>query len=449
MSTLAPLQVFHNLATVDGSPNTVTFQVKPTNVAYVNTLRRMVLTGVESVAFRSDMNDKGTTTDVVVTENTTPMTNEMLADRIGLIPIHVEDPSTWNPDEYIFRLNVVNETADTKPVLASDFEVLRKGRPEDDPTPVPNTQFFRPDPVSKETCLIAVLKGRQANQNPQKISLTAKATVGIGREHIRFSPVSQCSYAYTIDPDEARQQQFFERWLINNKKVDPKSLEKDQARKELLEREFQTMEVQRCYLINEKGEPFSFDFVIETLGIQTVRDIVTQALKNISAKCLKYASLDKGNLPENVRIQPADARMKGYDFIIQFEDHTLGNLFQTWMEDNLMNTGEITFVGYKVPHPLRDEMVLRVGVDDGKELSARIALAKAATALSQMFDGWRADWTRFTSGALGRRSLTSLRPNKQNAKAMVDASERLAQQTAPKKTTVATKRQPTATVAKK
>lgn len=445
MSAVVPSKVFHNLAVVDALPNMTTFQVKPTHVAYVNTLRRMILTGVESVAFRSDMNEKGGTTDVVITENTTPMTNEMLADRIGLIPIHVEDPSKWNPDEYIFRLQVSNEGSDTKPVFASDFEVLRKGRPEDDPTPVPNTQFFRPDPTSKETCLIAVLKGRQANQNPQRIALTARASVGIGRDHIRFCPVSQCSYANTIDTDDARQQQYFEHWLVNNKKVDPKSLEQDATRKEQLEREFQTMEVQRCFLINEKGDPYSFDFTIETLGIQSVSAIVSQALKNISAKCLKYAGTDRGDLPENVRIQPADARMKGFDFIIQYEDHTLGNLLQTWMEDNLMDNGEITFVGYKIPHPLRDEMVLRVGVEDGKEITARNAVARAAAALVEMFNAWRADWTRFSGGPVGRRSLQSLRLTTQNAKAMEEASERIRAIEAPTQPAATTARKVTTT----
>jgi DNA-directed RNA polymerase subunit L/DNA-directed RNA polymerase alpha subunit len=382
----------------------------------------VILTGVETVAFRSDMNDKGTTSDVVVVSNTTPMTNEMLADRIGLLPIHVPDPLQWNPEEYIFRLNVVNDSAETKPVLASDFEVLQRKRPDEDPVQVPNTKFFPPDAISKETCLIAVLKGKQANQTPQKIELTAKASVGIGREHIRFSPVSQCSYSYTIDTDEARQKTFFERWLVANKKVDPQSLEQDPARKEILEREFQTMEVQRCFLISEKGEPYSFDFVVETVGIQSVQNILDRALQNIETKLALYANLDRGSLPETVRVQPADARMKGFDFIFGKEDHTLGNLLQTWMDENLMDTGEITFVGYKVPHPLRDEMVLRVGVEDGQETTARSMVARAASGCATMFRGWREDWMRASAGGLGQRSRKSLRPNVNNAKALEEAA---------------------------
>ena len=81
-------QIFWNLANVEDE-NTLTFQIKDTEVAYVNTLRRMILTGVETLAFNSKMNDTGATSDVKIAANTTPMTNEMLADRIGLVPMAI------------------------------------------------------------------------------------------------------------------------------------------------------------------------------------------------------------------------------------------------------------------------------------------------------------------------------------------------------------------------
>ena len=419
---MEPTQVFSNLTRVD--PLTVAFTLKPTQVAYANTLRRMVLTGVESVAFRSDMNEHGGTSDVTIITNTTPMTNEMLADRIGLIPIHVEDPLSWNPDEYTFHLNVTNDSFDPLDVTASDIEVRKKASDPNEPSStVGNLQFFHPNKLTGSTALITVLKGHQAKQSPQKIELTARATMGTGRDHIRFSSVSQCSYSYTIDPDPARQQTFFERWLRNNKKVEPKSLEGDETRKKALEREFETMEVQRCFLIDEKGEPYSFDFVIETMGIQDAPQLVDRALQNIEAKCLKYMDL---KTIETVTVKPAEARMKGFDFMFQGEDHTLGNLLQSWMESNLMNVNEITYVGYKIPHPLRDEMVLRIGVEDGQELTARAALMKAAKGCAEMFHAWREDWTRVTGAGMGTRTRASLRPTAKNAKALEDASKAVA-----------------------
>ena len=475
--------VFKNLATVDENPNMLAFRLTPTSVAYANTLRRIVLTGTESVAFNSSMNEKGDTSDVTVLANTTPMTNEMLADRIGLLPIYA-DPSTWKKDEYYFELKIENDTDSTKPVRASDIEVWRRGvvrrqeggansqnleneeannfgdetntnqnnndnnnndnnngnvRLVDVQEPnvrVSNKEFFHPDPKTLDTSLIALLKAKQPNQAGQKIHFIAKASVGTGRDHIRYSPVCQCSYGYTIDTDEQRQQELFEKWIRThkNKKID--DLEEDAIK--VLMREFQTMEVQRCFQRNPTtGEPNSFDFVIETIGVQTVDTIVERALKNIQSKCLKYATMNAA-LPENVQVQHADARMKGFDFIFQKEDHTLGNLLQSYIDEMMMGK-DVTFVGYKVPHPLRDEMVLRVGVDfpneaerDGKKVAAIEAVAKAATACADMFGKWLMDWQRARSEGRGRRSLASLRPTAATAKEIESAAS-LAKQVAEQK----------------
>ena len=163
-----------------------------------------------------------------------------------------------------------------------------------------------------------------------------------------------------------------------------------------MEREFATMEQQRCFLIDATGEPYSYDFIVESVGVLTPVYCVARALEVLQAKLTRYASIDVGDLPEGVKVQPADAQMKGFDFMFQHEDHTLGNLLQTYIEQAMMDDG-VTFVGYKVPHPLRDEMLLRIGVADGMELTARAALGKAARGCAAMFKDWLAQWSGFTA----------------------------------------------------
>jgi DNA-directed RNA polymerase subunit D len=410
--------VFKNLA--QKSRTAIEFQLAPTKVEYANTLRRAILTEVESVAFRADILTDGSTDDVKVLKNSTPMSNEMLAHRVGLLPIHVSNPLAWNPDEYSFELNIKNDSADPLDVKASDIRVLKDRGPEEEPLPVPSTEFFRLNPVSQDTSLIAVLKGRVGAQEPETLHFKAKATVGLGRENARFIPVSQCAYRYTIDKDPERQKEFFEQWLVNHKKVSVADLETNPARKAELQREFNTMEIQRCFMVDEAGEPYSFDFALESVGVLDPMYIVARALQAIQEKCMKYASMDTGDLPETVRVGPADARMKGFDFLFAGEDHTLGNLFQTWMDLNLLGTGtgtQITFVGYKVPHPLKDEMLLRVGVDDGKELTARQAVAEAARGCLTMFKGWEQAWSSLGGSAASLAPSASMREALQKAAA--------------------------------
>jgi DNA-directed RNA polymerase subunit L len=93
-------------------------------------------------------------------------------------------------------------------------------------------------------------------------------------------------------------------------------------------------------------------------------------------------------------VQPTEGQLLGYDFFFQHQDHTLGHLLQAWIDKHIIDRGDITFVGYDIPHPLRDEMVIRIGVRDGKEETARAALKVAARSCQAMFEQWYAEWSR-------------------------------------------------------
>ena len=384
------------------SPNAHTFTLTPTHVTYANTLRRLIMTGVEMVGFRADMTSTGTTTDVSMRENTTPMTNEMLAHRIGLLPIAVKEPTKWNPEQYVFQLTATGNKDKPRDIYASEFVITEKVLTEVEPVKIPTERFFPPNPQTGETCLIATLYPGET----QKLDLIAKATVGTGREHARFQPTCQCSYEYTRDSDLEKREALFVSWLADAKKVSAESIDKDSDRYKALEREFNTMEVARCYLQDERGEPYSFDFMVESTGILDVPYIITRACEVGEAMFAKYVNIDKGDAPEDVRITPTASRILGFDFMFRGHDHTLGNMLQTYLVENNIDIvdksverTQITYAGYKVPHPLRDEMLLRIGVKDGKEATARKALAEACQGCVDIFRQIRNAWGRATGSA--------------------------------------------------
>lgn len=390
---------------------TYTFTLEGSHVTYANTLRRLMLTGVETVAFRSDMTATGTTTDVIVKQNDTPMTNEMLADRIGLLPIHVTQPNEWNSKKYLFTLNVAGDKDQVRYVKSEDFVITDISNvgpssplPEGDDEKVeevvgkrvPTEMFFPRNPLTNDTCLIATLQpGSGANQ--QRIVIEAVASKGTGREHARFSSVSQCSYEYTPDDNPQRIQELFTKWLTVTKKVN--NPDKASERYAELQREFNTMQIKRCFKIDAKGEPFSFDFTVESVGVLDVKYIVNRACEVGENMCGRYVNLHEGDLPDEITLTPADARVIGFDFLFRGHDHTLGNLLQTWLVQHHIE-GEakpaITYAGYSVPHPLRDEMVLRIGVKDGKEATARAAVAAAARGCAGWFQQLRIEWNAAT-----------------------------------------------------
>jgi DNA-directed RNA polymerase subunit L/DNA-directed RNA polymerase alpha subunit len=428
--------VFQNIKPV--SPNTITFQVSPTHVAYVNTLRRLMMTGVETVGFRADIKETGETTDVQILENSTPMTNEMLAHRIGLLPIHIKNPLDWTSDtanKYIFELDVTNNTDRPRDVTASDFTVLEiqsdststgggssdsnsnsnsnsssnsnsnsnsnnsnNSNANSSPNsavkvPVPTARFFPPNPKTGDTCLIAILKGVMPGGKPEQIRIKAKATLGNGRENARFIPTSQAAYAYTRDTDQDRLKETFSNWLSDQKKITLESLETQTEKRDTLLREFKTLEINRCYLKDQNGEPYSFDFTVESAGVLEPKYIVKRACEAGIVLCNRFSA---ETLPEGTTVQPAAARLVGFDFLIPGQDHTLGHLLQAWLDANMVGKGEIDYVGYDIPHPLKDEMLVRIGVVDGKEETARKAFREAAMACSAMFQTWLQEWSNVT-----------------------------------------------------
>ena len=392
-----------SLLTDDSRRLCASFVLQDTNITVANTLRRAILVQTPSVGFRTEPYDKS---GVVIEINTTPLVNEMIAHRVGMIPINA-NPLTFDPDQFTFALDVENKSKEILDVRAADFKVFmrNKERPLEEPVQVDTATLFPPDPITGDTMLITRLRPQW---NPtalnERIKLSARAVISAGSENIRWSPVSQASYEYTRDEDEEHLAAVFSKWLESNKKIaDITGV--DGARLEDLKAEFRTMEIQRCYLTDAAGNPNNFTFHVESVGVQDIPSIVKNAIVSCEVLVKKYIDID-GEVPDNVRIQEGDSRFPSVDFIFQNESHTLGNLLSTWLVDNKITDaadGVITYAGYKVPHPLRAEMFIRIGVKDGMDTDVRRQAARAAVAegckeLVKMFRVMADRWRELTGG---------------------------------------------------
>lgn len=385
---------FNSLEKIDN--NTVSFVLTPTRVTYANAYRRAIQTEIECLGFRADITEDGSTSDVKVLKNTTPMSNEMLADRIGLLPIVLPDGyETWTKESVLFKLHVINTSEEPRIVTASDFECIKKR--EDGEERIPNTEFFYPNLLTGSTCLIAVLPGQLPGQKPEELHIEAYASMGKGREHARFNPTCKCAYGYTVDPNPAKMKELWIHWLSEQKKVSEQDLEKDPAKKEALNREFRSLQMYRCYKVDPAdNEPNSFDFTVESVGPMPIPQILIKGLQALSQLCLNYASVDRGDLPDSITIQPTQMKMIGFDVLFRDEDHTLGNLLQTWLDDNKIgHKGEgeasLSFIGTAVPHPLRAELKMTFGFADTNAATrenVRLLIAQSSKACADMFTEW-------------------------------------------------------------
>ena len=212
--------------------------------------------------------------------------------------------------------------------------------------------------------------------------------------------------------------------------TETEGMSKDAEPLRSLLQEFNTMEVNRVYLVDEKGEPYSFDFVVKSIGTLDVTYIVQRACDVGEAMVARYTNIDTADLAElpEVTVSAADSRILGFDFLFRGHDHTLGNLLQTWLAENhvdvLADTGKtsVSYVGYVIPHPLRDEMLLRIGVKDGKVETARKALAEACAGCAEMFRQLKLEWNAGIAEAGGKSRMNILREYGYNIRAGAGAA---------------------------
>ncbi len=391
---------------LSGTSNKIraSFRFAPGNTTLANTIRRHILVDVPSVGFRTEPAEKS---EVIIQLNTTPLMNEMIAHRIGMIPIRA-DPKTFDPSRYEFAIDKENTTKEMMDIHASDFVIREKDpeNPMDEGRILQTADFFPPDAITGDTCLITRLRPQwNPTASNERLALRAHACVSTGRENIRWSPVSQCSFENTLDDNDERKTEMFRSWLDKYKKIpDASSVSTDRIAE--LQREYNTMEVKRCFRVNEKGEPNDFTFCIESIGTLSIPHIVEAGLQSIMQRLVKYQDID-GAIPENVTIRHGDTQFISVDFMFQNEDHTLGNLLQHYLvEQHIEGTEDpkIMFAGYKVPHPLRAEMVLRMGLssefgDPDLELqTARLALAKVCRSLVGTFKTLISNWSSAMTG---------------------------------------------------
>jgi len=151
------------------------FIVKGVNVPFVNALRRIMLTEVPAMAID----------EVVILENSSMLNDEILAHRMGFIPLKTDLDSYNLPEECTckseFGCNLCRLTL-TLEVEATEKTITVYSR---------DLKSENPDitPVSDKIPIVKLAL-------EQKIKLEAYARLGKGKNHAKWQPVSMCTYMY-------------------------------------------------------------------------------------------------------------------------------------------------------------------------------------------------------------------------------------------------------------
>ena len=310
------------------------FTISGVKVCYVNALRRTILSDIDINICNTEKHEENQCT---IDKNTTRFHNEIIKQRLSLIPIHSKELSIL-PGNYELEVNVENKGEDTIYVTTEDFKIKSKSTG----NYLTKNEVIKIYPPSKITgAYIDFIRLRPRISDTikgEEIKLKSDYSIGNADKNSMFNVVSACSYGNTIDIEKAN-----EEWL---KKETVFKTNDTSTEDEIIfeKKNFYALDAQRCFVGN------SFDFVVETLGIYDNKEIILKGcecvikrLKNVIEK------LDSDDiLITNAELATANA----YNISFYDEDYTLGKLIEDRLYDkHFIQDKSVTFCAFKKLHP--------------------------------------------------------------------------------------------------
>lgn len=335
-------------------PGRLEFTLSGQEPALVSGLRRSIMTDVKTAAFRFDAVDPSAQ-DVRVLHNTGNLHNEMIGERVGLLPLGLSKAELvdFRPASWRFELDVENKGKRPLDVTSADFTVLPL---DDSPALALNpANVFRPDPLTGRHPLITVL------MPGQRLALEATASLGSGSDHARHSPACACA----MHPLQDRAAVDRER-----KKRDDKA-------------SFDALEAPRMLDLDGKGRPRGYRFQLESACGMSPEDIVESGLEALAGRLRALAGSARVS-----EVEPQSGCAPDiHSLKLEGEDHTAAALIQSRLLDRT------DFAGYYVPHLLEKSVVMRVRVPEGG--GAREMLREACEEAADECEAALEAWQRF------------------------------------------------------
>lgn len=362
--------------TWDRSKDYLSIELKDVDCSLANGLRRIMKAEIPTVGFRIFPYEEST---LKIIMNDSPLDNEMLSQRIGLTPLHI-NPKKFDVNDYLFILEKENPSSkDFLEITSQDFQI-KKLSENKLLTKEQVRKIFPPSSLTGEYISLTLLKPWEnlAHEKP-KIHIEGKAVISTKKEHALFSQVAAITCSHKVDPETA--EEAFQKYLEDKKADDYKEdkiLAEYDPEYQVPDRDyspekhrttFDSLERKRHYYKDENQDPYWFQMNIESIGVLPPIIILDQAIEILANKVIKFQmNMENEHLEQIIVKKGSQGMDDAYRFIIKGEDHTLGNLFQSMFYKYFMEEKDVlNHIAYENPHPLykRIDLVIRPKKDYG------------------------------------------------------------------------------------
>jgi DNA-directed RNA polymerase subunit L len=331
------------------------FELVDTELSIVNSLRRTIITNIDSLVFRGFPHKENL---IKISKNNSKFNNEYLKHRIQCIPIHYDDESNFDAmiKQYDVRLNVSNDTTNIRYVTTHDFVIYNKvtGQPVTSASNINVRTMFPPDKLSNQYIPICCLMPKISEGDEiEELTLIIDFSIGNSKEDSCWNMVSKCCY------ENKRDTQAIEKYLRKDKDAVAKFYKNDPVAIDTYmrstmspeeETDFRILDAQRIYVEN------SYIMKVESVGVFTNEEIVRKACEYLLFRLnefmdfLKDAVIEKVVTKEKFCLYADTTTIKPtFCLYIQNDDYTIGKIIEKYLY--AMFKTQIFYVSFKKEHP--------------------------------------------------------------------------------------------------
>ena len=331
--------------------NILRFTLSGVDYSIANAVRRAGMAEIDCVVFKTYNENVNQCT---IHQNTTMFNNEIVKQRLGCIPIHIDDLE-MPLENYLMELSVENMTDTIQYVTTQDFKIknitTNKYLTEND-----RQKVFPPSAETGYYIDFLRLKPKISDQIPGEIiNLECKFSIGNAKENGMFNATS--CYSYEETPDLVKQELQLNKM---RKYWKDEGLNRDQIK--FKENDWRVSDALYITI------PNSFDFKIESASVFSNQEIVKKTCDIIVKK---LNSIDSLIVNEKLSVTPAQSTMENcYNITLINEDYTIGKILELAYNIRFFNgeDSKLTYVGYVKEHPHDDYSIIRVAYENPSDV---------------------------------------------------------------------------------
>jgi DNA-directed RNA polymerase subunit L len=322
------------------------FTIDKINVSLANALRRVILSDISTIVFRTTPHAESKSS---ITVNTSRIHNQILNQRLSCIPIHIID-ETFVFQDYQVEINATADGNEIRYITTKDFRMKNKTNGKY-LTDVKVHEIFPPNQITGDYIEFARLLPKMSEYSEgEQLTMTCDLDIGTAQQDGAFNVVCTCAYQMTMDAAKVD-----EAWRIKEAELVKEGIATVGSEEMKAQRKnWSLLDAQR----HTKED--SFDFVVETVGVFTNAEIVHKAAQIMINKCTKFIrDIESG---ENHIIPTVSTIQNGFDIELKGEDYTLGKVLEFFLHDkHYAEDQTVTYCSFRKIHPHNPDSMIRVG----------------------------------------------------------------------------------------